>query len=100
MMEQDVIGHLIDIERLAYDLLIDAENEVNRRKAQAKEESERDFRLEYDTIVSNLEANLVKAKSEIDEQRNSQFTAYTSSLRTIPQDRQAFYSYLDTVVNG
>ena len=55
-MEQDVIGHLIDVERLAYDLLLDAQKEADRRKAGAKEQAERVFRSEYEKIISQLES--------------------------------------------
>jgi len=41
VVEQDVIGHLMDVERLAYDLLLDAQTEADKRKIAAKEQAEK-----------------------------------------------------------
>lgn len=45
MIEQDVIGHLIDVERLASDLLLEAQTEADKRKAVAKEAAEQNYRF-------------------------------------------------------
>lgn len=99
-MEQDVIGHLIDVERQAYDLLVDAQNEAERRKTAAKEEAEQSFRSEYEKMIQALESELDDSKKLIDASRTSEFSDFASYLDTIPQDRRAFNDYLDSVING
>ena len=99
-MEQDVIGHLIDVERLAYDLLLDAQKEADRRKAAVKEQAEREFRAEYEKIIAELESEKASALSVCDERQAREYAEYDARLTSLTQDRAAFNDYLDSVFSG
>ncbi len=99
-MEQDVIGHLIDVERLAYDLLLDAQTEADRRKAAVKEQAEREFRSEYEKIVTELESDKATAIASCDERQAREYAEYDTRLSSLTQDRTAFNDYLDSIFSG
>ncbi len=99
-MDQDVIGHLIDVERLAYDLLMDAQTESDRRKAAAKEEAERDFRVAYERIIADLESAKERGRASCDKARERDYAEFDAHLASVPQNRTAFNDYLDSLYAG
>ena len=100
MIEQDVIGHLIDVERQAYDLLLDAQTEADRRKATAKEQAEKAYRAAYEQLVGELELALSEGKKQCDASRDREYDDFRNHLRSIRQDRTSFNSYLDSLYSG
>lgn len=100
MIEQDVIGHLIDVERLAYDLLLDAQTEADKRKAAAREQAEQQYRASYEKIILDLDAEDARERKLCDESREREYEAFDARLNSISQDRTAFNDYLDSVYPG
>lgn len=100
LMEQDVIGHLIDVERSAFDLMMDAQNEADKRKTAAREEAEQKFRSAYEAIVAELETGLDKQKRDCDASRDTEYAELQARLEAIEQDRGAFSGYLDSLFPG
>lgn len=100
MVEQDVIGHLIDVERLASDLLLDAQTEVDRRKAVAKESAERAYLSAYEKIIAELEEYSAKGEKECDDSRERDYAAFNDHLALIHKDQAAFKACLDSVFFG
>ncbi len=100
MIEQDVIGHLIDVERLAYDLLLDAQTEADKRKSAAREQAEQRYHAAYEKIISDLDAEDARERKECDGAREREYEAFTAHLNSINQDRTAFNDYLDSVYPG
>lgn len=100
MIEQDVIGHLIDVERLAYDLLLDAQTEADKRKSAARERAEQEYHEAYNRLVSDLDAEEVRERKQCDESREREYEAFNAHLNSINQDRIAFNDYLDSVYPG
>ncbi len=99
-MEQDVIGHLIDVERSAFDMMMDAQNEADKRKTAAREEAEQKFRTAYESIIADLESSLEKQKKECDAAREAEYAELKERLEAIQQDRSAFSEYLDSLFPG
>jgi len=98
--EQDVIGHLIDVERLAYDLLLEAQTEADKRQAAAREAAEQEYRSACQKISVETEAAYDGAKREIDESRKREFAGFSSFLENTLIDRTSFDAYLDSVYSG
>jgi hypothetical protein len=95
MVEQDVIGHLIDVERLASDLMMDAQAEADRRKAEAKEKAERLYLSEYEKTVGTLEASFAESKKKCDVARDDEYAKFARYLDSLKLDKDAFAEYLD-----
>lgn len=100
MVEQDVIGHLMDVERLASDLLLDAQAEADKRKAAAREKADQEYRSAYEKIIAELEKNFSDGCSARDESRDREFVSFNSRLASIKKDRTAFNTYLDSIYSG
>ena len=99
-MEHDVIGHLIDVERSAFDMMMNAQNEADARKKAAKEEADQQFRTAYDAIITELEAELEEQKKNTDIDRNNEYEKLETHLASIEQDGKAFTGYLDSLFPG
>lgn len=100
MVEQDVIGHLMDVERLAYDLLSGAQAEADKRKGEAKEKAERLFLAEYEKIISSFESVYAVGAQDCSKSRELEYDRYDSYLKSIPQDQKALNAYLDGLCFG
>lgn len=100
MVEQDVIGHLIDVERLASDLLLDAQAEADRRKAEAKEKAEREFLSRYEELVGELSASYDAGRASCDAAKEREFSQYAERLSSVTKDQSALNRYLDSVFFG
>lgn len=100
MVEQDVIGHLIDVERLASDMMLDAQAEADRRKAEAKEKAERLYLAEYEKVVASLEASWAESVKRCDAARDEEYANFARYLDSLKIDKNAFAAYLDKLCFG
>ncbi|HHU35939.1 MAG TPA: hypothetical protein GXZ47_01785 [Treponema sp.] len=99
-MDQDVIGHLIDVERSAFDMMMDAQTEADKRKTTAREEAEKQFRTAHESIVKEQEAALAKEKQHCNNAREQEYNEIAERLSAIEQDGKAFNTYLDSLFLG
>ncbi len=97
---QDVIGHLMSVEREAASLLANAQAEADRRKAAATEEASKKFKDAYERIVASAEAGFARDKKAIDERRAQALSAYQATIEAIPLSPSSFNTYLDSVFSG
>jgi len=97
MVEQDVIGHLIDVERLAHDLLLEAETEADRRKKAARENAEKAYRAAAESIMQSMDASFAEACLACDERQKREFDVFNERLESIKKDRTAFNACLETI---
>lgn len=100
MAEQDIIAHLIDVEREASELLGDAQRENENRKNAAREKAERTYRESFAETLRALDAELAKAKAACDARRDAEYTAYSASLDALPRDTRAFDASFDSFLAG
>jgi len=100
VIEQDVIGHLIDVERLAYDLLLEAQTEADKRKAAAKEAAGQEYRSSCERILTALEESFTEERRKCDESRMREYERYDTLLESTVKDRTSFDAYLDSVCSG
>lgn len=100
MIEQDVIGHLLDVEKLAYDILLDTQTVVDGKKAEAKEAAELAYRASYETIIKRLEDEDSEGKKRCDDSRNKEYETFYTYLSSLKKDQTAFSQYLDSLLFG
>jgi len=100
MAEQDIIAHLIDVEREASELLGDAQKENEIRKNAAREKAERAYRESYAETLRELEAELGRGKTSCDARRDAEYAAYSGALAALPRDIEAFNKVFDSFVAG
>lgn len=97
---QDVIGHLMDVEREAASLLSDAQKEADRRKTVQSEASSRSFKEAYERFIADQELRLAEGKAEIDCARDEELAAFQKRIESLPMDRASFENYLASVFTG
>ena len=100
MAEQDVIGHLIDVERQAYDLLLEAQTEADRRKKAARESAEADYRAACVSMIASLDAAYSSAVQECDEAKKKEFDSFKERLEAITKNQAAFNACLENIFSG
>lgn len=99
-MEQDIFGHLLDVEASAANLVFDAQVEADKRLAGAKAEAETEYKVEYDKIIKELEANFLSQKQAEDELQDRTYKEFDSHLISLKKDFSKFQDYLDTYFFG
>lgn len=99
-VEQDVIGHLIEIERIATELQLEAESKADAQKALAKEKAEQMYRTFYGQLLEKLDADLASDKLTCDKSRDSDYAAYEAYLKSTKIDQTSFDAYLNTIFFG
>lgn len=62
MAEHDVIKHLIHVERMAYDMLLDAQTEADKRKLHAKDTAEKEYLVAYENKIQKFEQDFQTQK--------------------------------------
>lgn len=98
--EQDVIGHLIDVERQAYDLLLEAQTEADRRIKAARESAEADYRAACVSMIASLDAAYASAVQECDEAKKKEFDAFKERLEAITKNQAALNACLESIFSG
>ena len=95
MVERDVIGHLIDVERQAADLALEANAEADRRKKAAREKADAELRLASASIAEELDRAFEASRAACDEALRREFESFTERLSAMPHDKAAFAACLD-----
>ena len=92
MVERDVIGHLIDVERQASDLMLEALTEADRRKKAARDAADDEYRAAAGKVIDDIAASC----AECDVKVKRDFSAFTAHLDAMSQDRASFNARLDS----
>ena len=98
--ETDTLGHLIEIEHKAASLLMDAQTEADKRTAEARSQADADYKAQYETLVSQMEADADKRIGDLKEKHNVLFSAYRNELASCAQDTAAFNDLLKKLLFG
>lgn len=100
MEETDVISHLIEVERQAATLLMDAQAEADNRIAAAKTKADEKYKTGYEKAVAGVETEYKAAVDEIAVKHDEVFSAFVDEVKAVPKDEQAFNSLLDNLLFG
>ena len=100
MGETDVIGHLIDIEREASEILFDAQEKSDATVSTAKSEAEADFKSGYEEIVKECESSYEVSRGKITEEYDDLLKKFEEKIKSAPKDTSGFNSLLDDLLFG
>lgn len=100
MNETDVIGHLIQIESEAADMLLNAQAEADKRITEAKQKADNIYKEKYENLINELENTFNQQKKQIDEEIQIKFDSYKEKITSSNQDKRAINTKLQTYIFG
>ena len=100
MGETDVIGHLIDIEREAAEILFDAQEKSDSAISAAKSEAESEFKAGYEAAVKECESSYEQNREKITKEYNEQMQKFEEKVKSAPKDVSGFNNFLDELLFG
>jgi len=98
MAETDVIGHLLEIEHQAAELLHDAQIEADRRIANAKNNADLEYKELYNNLISDFENNYTTIITKINQQHEKTMNDFISNLNNFSTDVVSFEKFLDSLL--
>ncbi len=99
-MEQNIFGHLLDIENSAASLVFDAQVEADNRIGAAKAEAEKQYKAEYEKMLSDFEDNLKAEKQALDIKQKEEYKKFDEYLSSLNKDYKKFESSLNSYFFG
>ncbi len=96
--EISVITHLLDVEREASAMVLDAQKRADEKIAAARAQAEVEFKNKYSSVISEIEKNEQVAKDEIEKKHNSDILEYQQSLDSCEKDYNSFNALMDKVL--
>ena len=100
MGETDVIGHLIDIEREAAEVLFDAQEKSDAMVSAAKNEAESEFKSGYEVAVKEFEDSYEQNREKISDEYNELMQQSEDKIKSAPKDVSGFNNLLDGLLFG
>lgn len=98
MTETDVIGHLLDVEQQAAEMLLDAQTEADRRIAEARNSADSRYKAEYEKLVAGLEEGFAQEAENVRKLHLSQMEEYRSAINGTKTDRASFDRLMDSLL--
>lgn len=99
-MDIDVIGHLIDVERNAANLLLDAQVEADKRTSQARLEADNQFKEAYDKMIKKLEDEKAQHIAILEKNHNDVIHTYEEKVEHWEKDVPGFEKFMDKLLFG
>lgn len=97
-MENDILGHLIDIEHNAASMLLDAQIEADKRIAEARIKAESVYKIEYEQLLLELEKDFDSQITVIASQHVVDLEVFKKELDSTKQDPIAFNALINTLL--
>lgn len=98
--EQNVLGHLMDVEREASSLALDAQAEADRRRNEAKQQADADFRVRHEDLIRGLDAWYDAEKKKNDAALEAEYREFDAALEARTKNTEAFDAFVDSVFAG
>ena len=95
--EVNTIAHLLEVEQKAAAMTMHAQEDADKKIAQAKAKADLEFRTAYEEIVRECESACKKEISSIEEKKNKNVADYKASIKASVLDKTGFFSYLDSL---
>lgn len=96
--ESNVIGHLIDVEHRASELVSGAHAEADKRILQARMRSESEFKTAFEKIIAREEESFAKNAESVRESCATELSDYKAKISSTPKTVSAFNALLDKVL--
>ena len=98
MIDQDIIGHLFEVEQAAAELLSDAQSEYNRHIEQFRKRADSIYKEAYDKIINEQENQYVQAVKLLDDKHKTDYDSYCSEIKNWQKDENAFNNLLEKLL--
>ncbi|AEE17126.1 hypothetical protein [Treponema brennaborense] len=98
MAETDVIGHLLNIEHQAAELLLDTQTEADRRLTEARAKADAEYKTQYEQLIRRLEAEYAAAAAEIEKNHSGIMHEYRNTVDATETDPVSFGALLDSLL--
>ena len=98
--EQDILGHLMEVESAASELALEAQQEADKRRAEAKQKAEAEYRTKYEGLIAELDSWYKAGKEECDAARGLEYKNYAARLESLPKNVEAFNAFVESVFSG
>ena len=98
MTETDVIGHLLNIEQQAADLLLDAQTEADRRIAEARNTAENQYKTQYEKLIQDFESKYSSEVKAVDTIHDSTMSNYKDTINHNETDTTAFDALMNELL--
>lgn len=98
-MEDDanLITHLLEVEQNAFLITKAAQEDANKLLSEAKARADTEFNTRYSDMIKEIDGEYTKKKTEIEKSYKDKLEDYKKSVESIPQDKDALFSYLKKV---
>lgn len=97
-MESDVIGHLVEVEHNASDLLDNAQKEAQHRIDKAKVSADAQYNAAYKDIIAKFEESY-SVKTEAQKKVHSEeIKKYKKQIESLQKDEEGFSLLLDKLL--
>jgi len=96
--EVNVIDHLLDVERNASQLVMDAQSEAAKRITAARVEADAEYKKQYSVLSQKLEEEYHSRVSEINAEHDKSLEKYKNDVQNAEKDEKSFNSFLESVL--
>ena len=100
MNNDELIGHLLKIEKEAAALVNDAQAEADRRIAESEKHNRDEFDKIYHLHAEKLENEYVKNKEKLKEEYKKEIEAYRNELYAIDINIDGFSAIINNLLTG
>lgn len=94
-LESDVIGHLLEVEHEATDMLLNAQRQADEKVAEARMKCDREFLAKNSSMLAQLEADEKSSKEKIASVYGEKISQFKSQLESSARDKNAFNLLLE-----
>lgn len=96
--EVEVLNHLLEVERAAATLAIDAKADADKKISAAKSKADAQFKVEFDKIVSENERVYSEKTEKIVADSEKTIKDYKEKISNSSKNIDEFNSYLDKIL--
>lgn len=96
--EQNVIGHLLDVEKDAEMLVFEAQSEASKRITAARVEADAEYKKKYADLAQKLESDYQGKISELTSEHDKILERYKSDVQNAEKDVNSFNSFLESIL--
>jgi len=96
--EIEILEHLLEVEKNAEILTLDAQSEADKRIGLAKSKADEQFKLEFTKLVSEYESNYENKIKEIDIQSKLTIKDFEEKVLSYKKTRDEFNDFLEKIL--
>ena len=99
-MNEDILGHLIQVENDAANVLFDAQVEADKRISEARLQADSEFKSQYDALIVRLEKLSEEKMAELVAEHKDIFENFKSDLLKTKKNFGAFNLLMEKLLFG